>query len=391
MHLTLLVLPFLIFCIKESSQQQSATTNCSNNEYRERIDIHDMTLDQVTRLVSGFRHLYETRQWERFAQLHWSVQRRVHGCAQFLPFHRVFIHHVETALRQFDSNIVIPYWNWTRMATTPLRDIVISNYFGDNPQNRICNGSSECCVQSGPFSGWEYSIGNQKQCLSRSYSENSSVFYPWGVFTPLMNYTTFEEMAERLEQLHARVHLWVGGTMRTHYSPFDPLFFLHHTFIDKVWYDWQSSNQVAIDNLYGGRNCDASVALLDNLIVNFSQYRVRHLLANEPLCVRYKEVNETASNLSIIIANNISIQSPDPNWLLINGFNTSQIRSFNEFVRNQSENLNKKINEVINNTDNNTLVFVPGVGYVDKTSKATSIYNFCTTCVILFTLTLIYV
>lgn len=41
-------------------------------------------------------------------------------------------------------------------------------------------------------------------------------------------------------QLHNRVHLWVGGNMVPMTSPDDPVFFLHHCFVDKVWADWQA-------------------------------------------------------------------------------------------------------------------------------------------------------
>jgi hypothetical protein len=40
-------------------------------------------------------------------------------------------------------------------------------------------------------------------------------------------------------QLHNRVHVWVGGSMEPMSSPNDPVFFLHHCFVDKVWADWQ--------------------------------------------------------------------------------------------------------------------------------------------------------
>ena len=40
-------------------------------------------------------------------------------------------------------------------------------------------------------------------------------------------------------QLHNRVHLWVGGNMAPMTSPNDPVFFLHHCFVDKAWADWQ--------------------------------------------------------------------------------------------------------------------------------------------------------
>ncbi|HEU5284966.1 MAG TPA: tyrosinase family protein, partial [Sphingomicrobium sp.] len=44
-------------------------------------------------------------------------------------------------------------------------------------------------------------------------------------------------------QLHNRVHLWVGGSMVPMTSPNDPVFFLHHCFIDKIWADWQAANE----------------------------------------------------------------------------------------------------------------------------------------------------
>jgi tyrosinase len=36
------------------------------------------------------------------------------------------------------------------------------------------------------------------------------------------------------------VHTSVGGDMDTEHSSNDPLFFLHHAFLDKLWYDWQN-------------------------------------------------------------------------------------------------------------------------------------------------------
>lgn len=33
---------------------------------------------------------------------------------------------------------------------------------------------------------------------------------------------------------HARPHLYIGGAMNSFASPDDPIFWLHHTFVDKV-------------------------------------------------------------------------------------------------------------------------------------------------------------
>ena len=45
--------------------------------------------------------------------------------------------------------------------------------------------------------------------------------------------------------LHNRVHVWVGGQMGTGVSPNDPVFWLHHAFIDKLWADWQRLDALA--------------------------------------------------------------------------------------------------------------------------------------------------
>lgn len=39
--------------------------------------------------------------------------------------------------------------------------------------------------------------------------------------------------------LHNLVHRWVNGTMVNMTSPNDPVFWLHHANIDKLWGDWQ--------------------------------------------------------------------------------------------------------------------------------------------------------
>lgn len=48
------------------------------------------------------------------------------------------------------------------------------------------------------------------------------------------------QMEERLTMVHDRFHWWVGGGMaNVGVSANDPLFYLHHAFIDKVWTDVQ--------------------------------------------------------------------------------------------------------------------------------------------------------
>src|SRR6185295_9632413 len=42
------------------------------------------------------------------------------------------------------------------------------------------------------------------------------------------------------EQLHNSVHGWVGGTMgQVPTAAFDPIFWAHHTMVDRLWSLWQ--------------------------------------------------------------------------------------------------------------------------------------------------------
>jgi hypothetical protein len=43
-------------------------------------------------------------------------------------------------------------------------------------------------------------------------------------------------------QRHNRVHNWVGGSMLTDSSPNDPVFWLVHANLDRIWAKWQASN-----------------------------------------------------------------------------------------------------------------------------------------------------
>jgi hypothetical protein len=42
--------------------------------------------------------------------------------------------------------------------------------------------------------------------------------------------------------MHDLVHVWVGGTMSYMSSPNDPVFFLHHANIDRLWAQWQTAH-----------------------------------------------------------------------------------------------------------------------------------------------------
>jgi tyrosinase len=65
---------------------------------------------------------------------------------------------------------------------------------------------------------------------------------PWN-----RNSTGFRNNLEGWQQnpgpgMHNRVHVWVGGDMLPATSPNDPVFFLNHCNVDRIWEAWMQNH-----------------------------------------------------------------------------------------------------------------------------------------------------
>jgi len=59
----------------------------------------------------------------------------------------------------------------------------------------------------------------------------------------LLKLSTFKEFHQEIENLHNKVHWWVAGCMLQRTSPNDPVFWLHHANIDRLWAMWQCNRK----------------------------------------------------------------------------------------------------------------------------------------------------
>jgi tyrosinase len=54
----------------------------------------------------------------------------------------------------------------------------------------------------------------------------------------------FTSFTSQLQGVHNGVHVWVGGSMgAVPTAPADPIFWMHHANIDRLWWQWQTSPQ----------------------------------------------------------------------------------------------------------------------------------------------------
>ena len=65
---------------------------------------------------------------------------------------------------------------------------------------------------------------------------------PWNEDLQLESFRNVLEGWWHGPRLHNQVHVWVGASMVPSTSPNDPVFFLHHCNVDRLWAEWQDSH-----------------------------------------------------------------------------------------------------------------------------------------------------
>ncbi|EPZ33650.1 putative, di-copper centre domain-containing protein [Rozella allomycis CSF55] len=171
-------------------------------------------------------------------QIHVDAATRAHGVSAFLPWHRYYVWKLEEELLKIDSRVVIPYWDWSLDSQAPEVSIIfLDSLFGGNGR------ANDSCVTNGRFKDWKVAYPNPS-CLKRNFDGGSklSAFYATEQMDLLVQGSgTYDAFRQALEGApHGTPHNNIGGFMATMHSSNDPIFWLHHGFIDKLWHDFQS-------------------------------------------------------------------------------------------------------------------------------------------------------
>lgn len=183
----------------------------------------DLTPVELNRLADALNDLYDDGLITQFANLHNDSWAHIHWEPQFLPWHRYFIGELEKALRAIDDRIMLPFWDWTRADSRNLDSGVWKSFFGGRANS------------DGRFDHWDLTRAASDPDFGLPTIENVGAAIDAGSFT---------EFRENVEPgvVHVRGHTWTGGDMDSGFSPRDPLFYLHHCNVDRIWAIWQLTN-----------------------------------------------------------------------------------------------------------------------------------------------------
>jgi tyrosinase len=214
-----------------------------------------------------------------------------HRSPAFLPWHRVMLRMFEKDLQFADKQnpankgtITLPYWDWSRdndwdeKAKSSVWHKQNFGGFSDKPGGTITGDHFS------PGSGWELfdntganltgSAGeiSRRRIAARAGSPSDKVPLPPDVFPTAKAVETVLSNAEYLgkdrggggggnrrfagnleHELHDPVHVIVGDTGQMSnmlFSPQDPIFWLFHCNVDRLWSRWQLLHDKSNDSKY---------------------------------------------------------------------------------------------------------------------------------------------
>lgn len=220
-----------------------------------------------------------------------------HNSPTFLPWHREFLHKFDEMLQQMsgDPTMTTPYWDWTDPKSTAA--VFSPDFMGGNG-----NAAQGWAVTDGPLrkGKWRITIQDPPEILNGSapptpYLRRNFASMPagksalptksqvrWTLDRHAYDHTPFDGSSPAKDSfrnslegwrgalpatcdsgwvdqseengaphvMHNIVHVYVGGvwiadgkpnegTMAQNTSPNDPVFFIHHANVDRIWAAWE--------------------------------------------------------------------------------------------------------------------------------------------------------
>ena len=158
-----------------------------------------------------------------------------HGAPGFFTWHRAYLVAFENALRSVGCHVTLPYWNWSSGPTTGVpaacRTATYVNRAGATVANPLYSGPRPSGGQT-----------------SRRATIDTTAFDDLATSAQAaMSEADFASFQNQINGVHGLVHVRTGGDMGdVPTAAYDPIFFLHHANIDRLWADWQTAHPGAL-------------------------------------------------------------------------------------------------------------------------------------------------
>ncbi len=190
------------------------TCNGDDDELCIRKDHRSLTADEQNRFLNAFTQVNAMNALGPFVDIHANGIHQMHGNPRFLPWHRVYLVRMEELLMSVDPTVCLPYWKSSEEQAFP------SWLLGFTPTVNLVSGPHTVVRNIG-----------------------GALLPGVAAVAAAMANGTFNPFAGALEGIHNSGHVWVGGSMGgIATAPCDPVFWMHHAEIDRIWAEWQQAN-----------------------------------------------------------------------------------------------------------------------------------------------------
>ena len=209
--------PFEHICFKPRKEDYKPPVTCNDydNGLCRRRDHRMLTVDEQNRFLNAFTQVNAVNALGPLVDIHSNAIHQMHSNPRFLPWHRIYLLRMEELLRLIDPTVCIPYWKSSEEQAFP------SWLLGFTPTVNLMGGPHTVTRTIGMF----------------------AILPNAAAVTAAMANGTFNTFAPALEGIHNSGHVWVGGSMGSiPFAPCDPVFWMHHCEIDRIWAKWQGSN-----------------------------------------------------------------------------------------------------------------------------------------------------
>lgn len=248
------------------SRQTTADIREACTTLHQRKAWHDLTAEDKSAYIEAelclmnsppkTGHPLAQNRWDEFTITHTVQTQWVHNVGGFLPWHRYFVLAHENALRnECNYTGYQPYWE----ETLDMGDLASSLLF--DPVTGFGGQGGEC-LDDGPFSNLTIHVSYNftslefyadNRCVSRSFDNE---FFLTGNQTSVDDCFAIEDGTIALDCYWANPHFaghgGIGGTMANSAASIgDPLFFLHHAYVDRLWWEWQQVDPDTRTNAIG--------------------------------------------------------------------------------------------------------------------------------------------
>jgi tyrosinase len=207
--------------------------------------------------------------WWHVAAMSWPTGggNRAHRGPVFLPWHRLFLRRLEEAMQQVsgDPNAALPYWAWNEdgelpaamqlnaplwSLVGPARGEVTQGPLAELRVRLFQNAADGRLYVGPPRPIWRDAARGVPGLPDRTDQA-------WTLADGLFDRPNWDEAADSFRNkvegfqdpredraprtgpwMHNRVHVWVGGEMAPGSSPNDPVFWLNHCNVDRLWEAW---------------------------------------------------------------------------------------------------------------------------------------------------------